>query len=117
MQVNIATYEFQKGFFAYVRPAIYNYTPNKAICCSHLPEAPAEVPDNQMRYARNTIMIPFVKSSACAKTVRSVRCYPSLRLVNGALDVQIYSVCQYLSSLIVNTHYTSHDTKVYILKP
>ena len=68
MQVNIANYEFQKGFFDYARPAIYNYAPIKATGCCHLPEAPAEILDDQMRYARNSIMILFVESSACATT-------------------------------------------------
>ena len=37
--------------------------------------------------ARNSIMILFVKSSACATMIRSVRSYPSLRLVNGVPGV------------------------------
>ena len=87
IQVNIATYEFQKGFFAYACPAIYKYAPIKTICCSHLPEAPAEISDDQMRYTRKTIMILFGESSTCATMVSSVHCYPSLRHVKGALDV------------------------------
>lgn len=87
MQADIATCEFQKGFFDCARPAICKYTPIKAIRCPHLPEAPAEIPDKQMRHARSTIMILFVESSACATMVRSVRCYPSLRPFNGVLGV------------------------------
>lgn len=62
-------------------------------------------------------MILFVESSAYFTTVRSVHCYPSLRGVKGALDVLIDSVRQYFSSLVGNTHYTSHDTEFYIVKP
>ena len=86
-QMNIETYEFQRVYLPTPLLLYIIVLQLRQYACSHLPEAPAEIPDDQMCYARDTIMIPSIGSSACAMIIRAVCCHPSLRLVNAALDV------------------------------